>query len=346
VIEKFREIYPKIEQLNLTIDDRNFIETAHKIVVGGISDDMEERLDERERIDRAIIALSQHHYFKDCKIEIYLKEENKLKCAAVEGVEDAVRQKMIDKEFDESEILSDDPNKTLIKLNNLGILVIKSKNPLDDYKKRFLQYFAEKNLTTPIENASKYIDALIINHKTGLYKSSYFKKQLENELDTRSETALIFIDIDYFRDYNSNVGHDDADDAIETIADIIKKNIRKGDIPARYGGDEFAVILKNISIENAFNVAEKIRKEIERYKFTGEILQPNGKLTVSIGIAHSPEHAYYDSKKLLKCADIATYISKWTGRNKCTVYDAIFGTEREKIKSNLEAVVKYFSIGF
>ncbi len=121
---------------------------------------------------------------------------------------------------------------------------------------------------------------------------------------------MIFIDIDYFKHYNDLYGHQKGDKVLKTIGDILKNNTREGDIVARYGGEEFAVLLPNTPEKEAINIAEKIRRKIEYTYFEGEENQPNGNLTVSMGISVYPYKAKSDME-LIKSADDALYRAKF-----------------------------------
>ncbi len=324
VIEKHRELLSKIPDLE--IEDRNFIDAARNVVVGGVDGSPEERFDVRKRIDRAVEILYSHPFFDGCStIEVYLREGNeKQKCVAVEVFEEGVKEIMIDNDL--NPFISRYPNIEEIKLNDIGLLIVSLRESLDEYKRKFLNYYAESTLTHSVKNAIEYeqnLDAAIRNSLTGLYNVGYYKNQLRIEVEKRdSNVALLLIDIDFLKNYNFNAGHTEADESIKTVANIIQKNVRENwDIPARRGGDEFAVILKDVSIDYAVEIAERIRSAVEMHQFYNERLQPGGKLTVSIGIAHSPLHVYHDPKMLEIYADAALYASKERGRNTVTVFN-------------------------
>ena len=142
---------------------------------------------------------------------------------------------------------------------------------------------------------------------------------------------MIFIDIDYFKNYNDIYGHQKGDYVLKRVAEIIKLNIRDGDVAARYGGEEFAVILPDTTEEEALDVAENLRKEIENSQFDGEENQPNGKLTVSIGVSVYPDKAQNDID-LIKSADDALYRAKFFYKNRVEAYVSIL----DEIKSNID----------
>ena len=126
------------------------------------------------------------------------------------------------------------------------------------------------------------------------------------------------LDIDKFKYINDNHGHQIGDMVIKEVSQIIKQNIRVTDLVARYGGDEFIIMLVDIPNEKVLTIAQRIRSSIEEEKFT----TPEGKTfntNISIGIAES----YNDStlETLIKKADQALYRSKNLGRNTVSFYD-------------------------
>lgn len=131
--------------------------------------------------------------------------------------------------------------------------------------------------------------------------------------------CLIMVDLDHFRELNEEYGLKTGDEALLKVVEIFKKHLRKKDILARYGGDEFTVIMQNTKIERATKIADSIRKEIEDLDMLktrkGKIKQ----ITTSQGIAAFPDHAK-TLKSLLSKADKALYMAKEEGRNRvvCT----------------------------
>ncbi len=153
---------------------------------------------------------------------------------------------------------------------------------------------------------------------TGLYNYRYFKEQLLLELNRarrhNSHVSLFMIDIDHFKQYNDNHGHPAGDLVLQTIARLLKENVRNIDLAARYGGEEFALVLMETRKDDACRVAEKLRKLIEKHKFEFEDSQPNGKITISAGVATFPEDGQ-DFDNLVAAADRRLYQAKQDGRN-------------------------------
>ena len=126
--------------------------------------------------------------------------------------------------------------------------------------------------------------------------------------------SLIIADVDQFKQYNDAHGHQLGDIILASVAAIIKKCIRRGDLAARFGGDEFVVILPNCDKENAVLIANKIRVDIAKDKFKYQ-QQQLGKQTCTFGVATFPEDAD-TTELLLKKADDSLYKAKSDGRNK------------------------------
>ncbi len=171
------------------------------------------------------------------------------------------------------------------------------------------------------------------DHLTGLYNRRFFDEQLDIEasqsLKEKTWLNLLMIDIDDFKQFNDKYGHPIGDQALR----IVSKNIQiicddelsnHGILffPIRYGGEEFAVILPAVDINEAFNIAETIRKKINSYSFVvrdkkGGIKHNNLNLTVSIGLAVL-SHRYTQAngiKALIENADAAMYDAKRAGKN-------------------------------
>lgn len=148
---------------------------------------------------------------------------------------------------------------------------------------------------------------------TGLYSKNVFAISLEKEIIKairhKKALSLIIIDIDDFKSINDTYGHQEGDKVIVKLVQIIKRNIRKSDWLARYGGDEFIVIMPETVIEEATTVSERIRMNVF------ELLKNNERnITISIGISTLSE-SVNSSYDLIKSADDALYKAKQSGKN-------------------------------
>lgn len=148
---------------------------------------------------------------------------------------------------------------------------------------------------------------------TNLYNHQYINKKLEIEIEKakvqKHNLWVMMLDIDFFKKVNDNFGHQVGDVVIVCVSKTISQCIRENDIVGRYGGEEFIVILSEISVDEAFKRAEHIRSSIERYIFDIKDL----KVTVSIGLS---EYDGNDAKSTIKSADILLYKAKKNGRNR------------------------------
>ena len=161
---------------------------------------------------------------------------------------------------------------------------------------------------------------------TGLYNHMYFQNSLKDTInrvkDSGEKVSMIFFDIDYFKHYNDLNGHQKGDEVLSKIGEIVLNNIRKTDIPARYGGEEFAILLQDTNEEEAIVIANRLRRLIEEEKFYGEENQPNGKLTVSMGVSVYPDKAR-NELELIKSSDDALYRAKFFNKNRVETYKSI-----------------------
>ena len=157
---------------------------------------------------------------------------------------------------------------------------------------------------------------------TTLYNRGKFDTILEEVLLAREQyltpIALLIIDIDFFKKVNDTYGHQVGDEVITWIACILQKSIRSSDYVARYGGEEFSAILPNTTQEEAYVVAQKIRKKIEEMVFNTSSTHEKISLTTSIGLYGSS--ALISADTLIKYADDALYKAKQSGRNRVEVY--------------------------
>jgi diguanylate cyclase (GGDEF)-like protein len=163
-----------------------------------------------------------------------------------------------------------------------------------------------------------YLDPL-----TGIHNRRHFDESLESEIRkaSRHKTTLVLlmIDLDDFKRYNDCLGHQQGDEALKKMAQLFKTTCRIYDIVTRYGGEEFAIIFPGAGMENALELAERVRQEVMDTPFDGGHLLPNGRLTVSIGAACYPRHADNPSD-LLRCADQALYEAKNSGKNTIRIF--------------------------
>lgn len=161
----------------------------------------------------------------------------------------------------------------------------------------------------------------ITDSLTGLYTRRYTLERLDEEM-TRSKTrqikmALLMIDIDHFKNFNDRYGHLVGDQILREVGEIIKGSIREIDIPGRYGGEEFCIVLPDTDLNGAKYAAERIRSSTEERRITA--YDANVRITVSVGIATYPTDARKRSE-LVDKADWTLYKAKKQGRNRVCAF--------------------------
>ena len=176
------------------------------------------------------------------------------------------------------------------------------------------------------ENISQYKTIEKLSHTdsmTGVYNHRYFKKRLREEINRASrfsrENSLVILDIDKFKQFNDQYGHQTGDFVLKKIAELISRVVRSIDVVCRYGGEEFCIIMPDTGAENCVIFMERLRQEIAETKFEAEQLNEAGGITVSIGGAVYPEHAS-TLDKIIYCADMALLRAKALGRNKTILF--------------------------
>jgi len=171
----------------------------------------------------------------------------------------------------------------------------------------------KQNLKNILNSLDKNIDSLYElatrDEKTKLYNYKFFKNILEIEFEKArrgSPLSLAILDIDDFKQVNTKYGHIKADQFLVKTARTIEKSLRKSDIVARFGGEEFIILFSNTNVNKAEKISERIRKKIEA--------NSKPKINVSIGLTEYKEKDTI--MKLKSRADSALYKAKSTGKNK------------------------------
>ncbi|PWV95690.1 diguanylate cyclase (GGDEF)-like protein [Paenibacillus cellulosilyticus] len=152
--------------------------------------------------------------------------------------------------------------------------------------------------------------AALIDPLTGLMNRRAMEGVLSKWTATNVPFGLIVMDLDRFKCINDTLGHQVGDEVLKCLANVVQRSVRSSDICCRFGGEEFVVLLPHISADEAFRLAERIRKTMEK-----EPTPANRVITLSLGIAVSPQHGT-DSSTLFRLADEALYAAKEAGRNR------------------------------
>jgi len=169
---------------------------------------------------------------------------------------------------------------------------------------------------------------------TGLHNQMHFFELLARE--TRQSQrhglsySLVIFDVDNFKNYNDRHGHVRGSETLQGIAAVMKRKFRSTDLLAKYGGDEFVIILPQTDKVGAYLAAERLRESVERQPFPGAEAQPLKKITISIGLAAFPEHGL-NEEEILNRADKALYFAKESGRNRTIIYHENIEKEIEEM---------------
>lgn len=159
---------------------------------------------------------------------------------------------------------------------------------------------------------------------TGLFNRRYMEESLEREIRRASRNGgslgVIMLDVDHFKQFNDTFGHGAGDTLLRELSTLFKSRIRGGDIACRYGGEEFALILPDASLNDTRLRAEHLREEAAHLdvQYRGQVLR---NVTLSLGVAAFPEHESH-SDALLQAADAALYRAKAEGRDRVVIAEA------------------------
>lgn len=195
----------------------------------------------------------------------------------------------------------------------------------------FLKGMLEKTndeRTRELYNLNERLQGLIIvDSLTGLYNHKYFEEILIKEMARAKRyhrpLSLLFIDIDFFKHYNDINGHERGNDVLKQLAELLRNTSRHSDtvfkitpidIVARYGGEEFVIVLPETDKNGGIIRARRLLADVRNYPFYNRESQPNGKLTVSIGVSEYPSDAQ-EWGDLIKKSDEALYAAKNSGRD-------------------------------
>lgn len=211
------------------------------------------------------------------------------------------------------------------------IMITVLSSPLE--VKRALDYGALdfiRKTSEPIEVIARVNSAIRLKQKqdllkenalrdalTGLYNRRYFNLTIEKLIEQKSDysngVALILLDCDFFKNVNDQFGHASGDEVLAGIAEVMVQSIKSTDIAFRFGGEEFCLLLPNVTAFQAFMIAERIRTNIQKtsFVFNGQ----NVFITVSCGVSHMKSGDGKSDVMMLNEADAALYTAKDSGRN-------------------------------
>jgi diguanylate cyclase (GGDEF)-like protein len=218
----------------------------------------------------------------------------------------------------------------LIGTELIGVLTVtrKGKDSLTPTDRQSLESISSQ-VAVAYDRASLHMqtkELSVRDELTGAYNRRYFRKMLEIEMKraerANSHVSLLIMDVDHFKNFNDTYGHLQGDRMLKRLTEVIQENIRASDVLARFGGEEFVVMLPDTTLYEASKTAHKIQALMAQNLWIelGEgSLPKQASTTVSIGISSSPQPAT-DIDSLIHTADIALYEAKEGGRNQVKCY--------------------------
>ncbi len=177
----------------------------------------------------------------------------------------------------------------------------------------------------------KFREMAIRDGLTGLFNHRHAQDRLNEEFERSRRFgrrfSILFMDVDHFKFFNDNNGHQAGDVVLKSIADLMTNTVRESDIVARWGGEEFIIIAAETEVKQACELAERIRLAVSDHAFAHSKQQPLGIVSLSIGVA-TISSSTQDAQSLVKLADDAVYFAKDHGRNR-----TVFCTTSRQMKS-------------
>lgn len=214
----------------------------------------------------------------------------------------------------------------------LGCIVAHSNtNKLNEKEIAYLEQLAKQSSIT-IHRANVYAEILqhaTLDALTGLNNRRQFEIRLKQEVSTAKRQnkplCAMMVDVDFFKKVNDTYGHAAGDCVLKAVSGTIKRALRESDIPSRYGGEEFAVLLPFTKIEEACAVAERLRHAVQNCKIdiSKDKEQPSELINVTISIGVYEFQQNDNPEDLHQNADKALYDAKTTGRNKVVIFQNV-----------------------
>jgi diguanylate cyclase (GGDEF)-like protein len=212
-----------------------------------------------------------------------------------------------------------------------------------EYSKKELSYI--QNLMSFVSKAIQnnlHYERTLRDIKTGLYNNAFFITRLSEEIvrskRNNTETSIIIMDVDHFKDFNDTYGHLAGDRVLESLAITIKQGVRAEDVPSRFGGEEFTVLLPDACKKTAWIVAERLRTMVEETRVAWE--PPLPKVTISLGIFTFNKSTNISVDEIISRADEALYLSKQMGRNRTTAWGVGLFSKIQKSRQPVKPAAK------
>ncbi len=228
-----------------------------------------------------------------------------------------------------SPVYSDDGSRLIIPIQqksmHFGLIsIVKAAGETFTPSERKIIPVLVHHITISFANAELY-DLAITDGLTALYTKRYFMIKINDFMEnfhvTKRGFCVMFLDLDHFKEVNDTYGHPVGDEVLVRVAGLVRSNIRHGDIPCRYGGEEFIILLRGDNLTAAVKIAERIRGGMEDITFEAAGTPPFKK-TLSAGVACCPLH-FSTADEIVAAADFALYKAKHDGRNQVHVYASL-----------------------
>jgi diguanylate cyclase (GGDEF)-like protein len=345
-LELERELAQKTEQLeaaNVRLEQR----LKQLSFLNQLARDLAARLDIDYLLDLLTQRIGESFAVPELRV-ILLERDNTAKITKVRGLSDDLIGRSLDTKGAIGEAISargsiyvpnlaGDPRRTAYGADEHGSLLVVPmmyqglatgllvfSSPMADAFReddRDLFATAASQAALALANAQLFQETLELSLKdglTGILNRRALESRLELEwsraLRDEAPLSVVMVDIDHFKVYNDQHGHQLGDETLRRVARIIERNIRKVDAVARYGGEEFAIILPRANKREAIEVAKKLRRSVEQADFVRGYMQPLGRVTISAGVSTAPDDAS-TVEDLVRKADESLFRAKQSGRN-------------------------------
>jgi diguanylate cyclase (GGDEF)-like protein len=204
-----------------------------------------------------------------------------------------------------------------------GILKMYFAGGVDELTKKRRLETAANLVKQVIEFDSQIENITSVDALTQIYNRHFYDTQVSVEIEramrSGNEVSMLVIDLDDFKRVNDELGHKKGDEALRSVAELIRKNLRKVDLPFRYGGEEFVVLLPGTSEFESVHTAERLRRVIAEYAGFVDLRGRVRRITVSVGVSVFPVTAA-SADELFEQADAAMYRAKQLGKNRVVLY--------------------------
>jgi diguanylate cyclase (GGDEF)-like protein len=200
----------------------------------------------------------------------------------------------------------------------LGYAVVRWRTHALDSQRQVLEWRVAQRTQELADVNARLLELSYVDALTGLANRRRLLETLEHgpHGDGNARTALIFVDVDYFKDYNDHYGHPAGDEALRRVAGVMRACAPPQALLARYGGEEFACLLPDADIGAAVALAERFRRAVAGFDVPIPGSDLKQRVTISAGVASAELHDSTDAHHLLRDADIALYQAKRDGRNR------------------------------